>query len=391
MANSTFSGPVRSEGGFQHLATNNTTGNQLTNKVNIETNGQLVIEGTNGNNVNRSATTPDRYYLNEYYETLPKLQGFLTGSETKDFGSIGDGNELIEDVAVLGAALGDFAMASLSVDTVDLTLTATVTAANVVTVSLGNFTGGAIDLASATLTVRTIPKLQSFGSIANPNFEVLGTNMTSALVTRNATAAGFIMTTAGADQDQSILAPNLANPVAWSDTLWGTENQTEWECSINPNAIDNQKFWAGLKLTNDQLIATDADQAYFKFQTDATNSEAFTDFTLLHFVHSVGGTDFISALPITVAANTIYHLKIVIDSDRKATIFVDGTQYDITTTSGSTGGTAVSAVAEGAAAVLSGALTDNVDLIPYIGIEAGAAAAEAIDVHWQAINRTIFE
>ena len=37
------------------------------------------------------------------------------------------------------------------------------------------------------------------------------------------------------------------------------------------------------------------------------------------------------------------------------------------------------------------ALTDNVDFIPYIGIEAGAAAAEALDVHYQAINRIIFE
>ena len=216
--------------------------------------------------------------------------------------------------------------------------------------------------------------------------------MTTALVTFDTTRAGLTVTTAGADQDQGIIAPHLDTGfTAWTGVLWGTENQTEWECAISSNAIDNQKFWAGLKLTNDQLIATDADQAYFKFQTDATNSEAFTDFTKLHFVHSVAGTDFISQLPITVTANTTYHLKVVIDSDRKLTIFVDGTQYDITTTAGSTGGTAVSAVAEGAAAVLSGALTDNVDFIPYIGIEAGAAAAEALDVHYQAINRIIFE
>jgi hypothetical protein len=76
----------------------------------------------------------------------------------------------------------------------------------------------------------------------------------------------------------------------------GTENQVDWECSIMLPAIDNQKVWAGLKLTNDQLVATDANQAFFKFQTDATNSEAFTDFTKLHFVHSIGGTDFISSI-----------------------------------------------------------------------------------------------
>ena len=30
-------------------------------------------------------------------------------------------------------------------------------------------------------------------------------------------------------------------------------------------ALDNQKVWAGLKLTNDQLVATDDDQIFFKF------------------------------------------------------------------------------------------------------------------------------
>ena len=223
--------------------------------------------------------------------------------------------------------------------------------------------------------------------LANKNFEVLGTNMTSALSTRNATAAGITLTTAGADQDQALLLPHLdSNQTAWTGTKWGTENQTVWECSINTNAIDNQKLWAGLKLTNDQLVATDDDQAFFKFQTDATNSEAFTDFTKWHFVHSIGGTDFISVLPITVVANTIYHFKIEIDSARKLSIFVDGIQYNITSTSGSTGGTAVTS-----GTTKSGAMTDDVDLIPYIGIEAGAAAAEAVDVHYECISRTLFE
>ena len=236
-------------------------------------------------------------------------------------------------------------------------------------------------------TLQQIAQLINCEFVGNENFEVLGTNMTSALSTRNATAAGITLTTAGADQDQAIVLPHLdSNQTAWTGTKWGTENQTTWECSINTNAIDNQKLWAGLKLTNDKLVATDDDQAFFKFQTDATNSEAFTDFTKWHFVHSIGGTDFISVLPITVVANTIYHFKIEIDSARKLSIFVDGIQYNITSTSGSTGGTAVTS-----GTTKSGAMTDDVDLIPYIGIEAGAAAAEAVDVHYQCISRTIFE
>jgi len=233
---------------------------------------------------------------------------------------------------------------------------------------------------------------------ANKNFEVLGTNMTTALCTFDTTRGGITITTAGADQDQAIIAPHLDTTTnqtdcntAWNGVQWGTENQVVWEASISTNAIDNQKVWAGLKLTNDQLIATDADQLFFKFQTDATNSEAFTDYTKLHFVHSIGGTDYISQLPITVAANTTYHLRIEIDENRQASIMVNGIYYNITSTAGSTGGTAVTSAGIKSSPNKTAALTNDVDLIPYIGIEAGAAAAEALDVHYEGISRIIFE
>ena len=157
---------------------------------------------------------------------------------------------------------------------------------------------------------------------ANKNFETLGTNYTTALTTFSATQAGITMTTATADQDQAILLPHLdTNQTSWSGTKWGTENEVEWECSISLPALDNQKVWAGLKLTNDQLVATDDNQMFFKYQSDATNSEAFTTFANWHFVHSIGGTDFISRLPIAVETDTQYHFRIKVDSDRKATIF----------------------------------------------------------------------
>jgi hypothetical protein len=226
------------------------------------------------------------------------------------------------------------------------------------------------------------------------DFEALGTNMTSALCTFGATTGGILATTAGADADQAIVCPHLDDDgtadtgaiTAWSGVQWGTENETHWETSIMLPALDNQKVWAGLKLTNDQLVATDDDQAYFKYQTDATNSEAFTDYAKWHFVHSIGGTDYISVLPITVAINTPYHFKIEVDSDRKASIFVNGIQYNVTTTAASTGGTAVTTGTTPTAA-----LTDDVDLIPYVGIEAGAAAAEAVNVHYVACSRNVYE
>ena len=222
----------------------------------------------------------------------------------------------------------------------------------------------------------------------NRNWEALGTNMTTALATFATTSAGILATTAGSDQDQAILTPHLDTAAtAWAGCKWGTENEVHWETSIMLPAIDNQNVWAGIKLTNAPELATDDDQAFFNFLTDADNSgQSFTDFTKLHFVYSVGGTDYISQLPITVAANTLYHLKMEIDSDRKIAIFVNGIQYNVTSTSGSTGGTAVTT-----GTTKSAALTNDVDLIPYNGIEANAGAAEALNTHYICMSRNVYE
>ena len=240
--------------------------------------------------------------------------------------------------------------------------------------------------------------------IANRDFETLGTNMTTALTTYPGTQAGILMTTATADQDQAILLPHLdTNQSAWAKVLWGTENQVEWECSISLPALDNQKVWAGLKLTNDQLPQTDADQAYFYYATDATNGQLIDNYAPWYFIQSVNGTDYLTNLGITVAADTMYHFKISIDSDRKPSIFVNGVQYSVSTSAitafdGSTSvtGTTQATIAANYSATNANtqkgaAMKNDVDLIPYIGIENGAAAAEVLNVHYQAISRHVFE
>ena len=83
---------------------------------------------------------------------------FAVVETTKDWGSIADGDEAAQEVTVTGAQLGDFAMASMSIDISDLMLTAAVTAANTVTCVLANNTGGAVDLSSGTLYVMVIPR-----------------------------------------------------------------------------------------------------------------------------------------------------------------------------------------------------------------------------------------
>lgn len=110
-------------------------------------------------------------YLKTFVKTVKQMYddiylaflrvGELTGetleeTQTWNPGNLVDGSFLAVDVTVTGAALGDFAIASFSLDIVDLQINAAVTAAKTVTVTLYNQTGVAINLASGTLRVRVL-------------------------------------------------------------------------------------------------------------------------------------------------------------------------------------------------------------------------------------------
>jgi len=193
--------------------------------------------------------------------------------------------------------------------------------------------------------------------------------------------------TAGTKMEQS----------AWSGVNWGTENQVHWETSIRTSAaIDNQKLWAGLKLTSDQLPQTDANQAYFYFATDATVGQVLSTYTPWYFIYSIAGVDYLTNLGITVAASTNYHFKITMDSDRKLSVFVNGEQYGLATTAitafdGTTSVTGTTQATIDNRIQKSIALTDDIDLIPCVGIEAGDGAAAALDVNYMAISRLLHE
>ena len=87
---------------------------------------------------------------------MSRMSG-MTASATWDPASIADGNEVAVEVTVPDAKLGDFVLASFSLDVADLMLTAAVTAANTVTAVLANNTGGSVNLGSGTLRVKVIP------------------------------------------------------------------------------------------------------------------------------------------------------------------------------------------------------------------------------------------
>ena len=223
-------------------------------------------------------------------------------------------------------------------------------------------------------------------NVANKDFEILGTNASKDDVTFSSEEAGIKLQTDGADNDQVIVLPHLdTGQTAWTGIKWGTENQIEWQCAIRTGAnILDTSFWAGLKLTNVPNYATDNDQAYFLYSTDNDQGSLTTNANL-HFVYSVGGTDYITDLGIAVATNTIYKLRIVIDNNRQVSVYVNGVQYGLVTTSTSGGATQTTTT------TLSNPLTNDVDLIPYVGVQALTTTAKQITLCYEKISRVLFE
>lgn len=74
-------------------------------------------------------------------------------TDTWNPGSISSGGSEEKDITVTGAALGDFCLASFSLDLQGLTISSYVSAANTVTVTLANLSGSAVDIASGTVAV----------------------------------------------------------------------------------------------------------------------------------------------------------------------------------------------------------------------------------------------
>lgn len=84
----------------------------------------------------------------------PRAVGVLAGFATYDPPNLADGAGTTTTITVTGAALGDIAVPSFSLDTQGITVTAWVSSANTVSVRFQNESGGALDLASGTLRAR---------------------------------------------------------------------------------------------------------------------------------------------------------------------------------------------------------------------------------------------
>lgn len=95
------------------------------------------------------ATNRNRYQFQAVFNDVITYQGTLDLANA----ATGSGTFASSDVTVTGAALGDFVLVSLGVDTVDAVVCGAVTLADTVTVTLLNNTAGAVNLASTTVRI----------------------------------------------------------------------------------------------------------------------------------------------------------------------------------------------------------------------------------------------
>lgn len=116
------------------------------------TNGRMHVEYTLGTAGNALTNVVDRFSIGGG----TPISGYLSGTTTFDPASLADGAGATTTVTVTGAALGDIAIASFSLDLQGITVTAWVSATNTVSVRFQNESGGTLDLASGTLRASVI-------------------------------------------------------------------------------------------------------------------------------------------------------------------------------------------------------------------------------------------
>jgi hypothetical protein len=231
----------------------------------------------------------------------------------------------------------------------------------------------------------------------NQNFVLGGVSGGSLQVSSNSSRsvsfAGIKLVTGTTDNDYTVLTPRDGetelptnqDSSAWSAVPFGTENKIEFSCAISTGGtITDAAIWAGLKLTEVPEYSIDADQAYFLYATD-DDLGALTTNGNLHFVYSVAGTDYITDLGITIAASTVYKLRISFDENRKISVFVNNIQYGLVTSSTAGGAT------QSISTTRSLAMTDDIDFLPFVGVRTLSTATKGMQVGFVKISRDLYE
>lgn len=230
---------------------------------------------------------------------------------------------------------------------------------------------------------------------ANAHWALKGTNSTETQIIYGGSKPGVRLYTTGADNDQVIINPKKGNQgnsttfqnvSPWRNVNFHSEHETEFNVAIaTDEIISNVGVWAGLKLSETGDYTTDADQAYFLYATDDDLGSLTTNGNL-HFVYSIAGTDYVTNLGISVAASTIYRLKIRFDENRKLSVFVNGVQYGLTHTPTTT---TAGGVTQPITTSKSLAMTSGATLVPVIGIQNLSAVARVCYLHFIRMSRAL--
>ena len=144
------------------------SGSAFANLTYFRCTDNVVMRGANGIvfNAGAGSWTLGRVERNDLARATTKINGtpptgvtadnlgYMEGSATYDPANLADGAGATTTVTCTGAALGDYASATFSLDLQGITLTAWVSAANTVSVRFQNESGGPLDLGSGTLKAR---------------------------------------------------------------------------------------------------------------------------------------------------------------------------------------------------------------------------------------------
>jgi len=369
----------------------------------LDKNSNLRVNGT-------VSQSEDRYILEEYFHNLPYMDIQSTEvtqtssatttvtSHTKhvrittvandlaanDFQEFQLTNNMIHTKSHVSAVLVDTSAALADNAMV-----------NVMAYDIGNgdckirISNGGVDIASMTFTIQVTvdPHID-----ANPNWVVSGTNAADISTIYDTAVAGASFQTGSSDNDQIILHPKIANlgnnsdilnVSPWRNINFYSDNQVELNIAVSTKTdITNQAIWAGMKTSRVGDYTTNDDQAYFLYATD-DDLGALTTNGNLHFIYSIGGTDYITDLGITVTANTVYRLRIAFDENRKISVFVNNIQYGLVTSATAGGAT------ESVSTTKSLAMTSSVNLRPVVALQNLSAATRYFGVSFIKISRVL--
>ena len=373
----------------------------------LDSNGNLKVSGN-------LSGSEDKYELKEYFEKVPSLQDAAVTQDTNATTAV-----------TLDAKYGIITMQShdlAATDTVEFTFNnphifgtsshvhvqlhdgGTIADNAMVNVLVHDVADGSCKIKIGTNGTDVAAQVFKLAFIIdsyitpNQNFVLSGVNAGGAQISGNTGRpsngfAGVKIVTGTTDEDKTILAVRDGHTElvdnfdssGWASVPFGTENKIEFSSAISTSGnIADSCIWAGLKLTSDNRYTIDANQAYFLYSTD-DDQGALTTNGNLHFVYSVANTDYITDLGIVLAINTVYRLRISFDENRQISVYVNNVRYGLVTTATAGGAT------QSVSTTKSLAMTDNIDLLPFIGIETKTTASKGMQVSYVKLSRDLYE